>query len=1111
MNRPDTLRHWAYLAVEAAIRHCVCSLTFTCWALSSLLVAQIAGGQTTESIPLDGEWQFRRAGVSPRLAKTVTVPSPFESHEGPDFDGIGIYQRTISAVPLQQRRAILRFHGVATQADVFVNGRLLGQHLGGWTPFDIDITQHLSEDVHLEVHVDEKVGHNSQGFLPVFAPHFGGIWQRVELLLVPPTWIDARASFAWAEPATKTWRVQLKIQGDLPENALIGVAARKVGGGVWGAERRFKIVADRDLDKRREALYRDAQIWLDWRPPHVEFWSPQSPVVYELRFRIGDQQESGVVRWLSSGVLRSGFRSLKTDGRRLFLNGRPIIVRGILNWGWAPPRVAPSIDEQWFREELQQAKRHGFNLMKFCLWIPPKRYLEIADEVGMMTWIEYPTWHSQWRMSQLPVLRREFAEFFQYDRSHPSVVLRSLTCETGPSANLNVIRSLYDMCHEMIPGSIVEDDSSWIQWNRVHDFYDDHPYGNNHTWPGTIRRLEDYIAQRDPKPLVLGEAIAADTWYDRQAILDRWGRDLTQQVARPNDSDTDQTGTTGGELRNDEQADKIPFWLPLHFQSNQAWLHQMQSSLPQLEERQLRADSLRYALQMRKYQVEAFRRMSPGSGYVVSVIRDFPFAEMGILDHTGRPKWSETDWAWHTDIGCLLQTVDEQRTFAAETSTTLTVHVQHGGITPDIDDGTLIVKLFSPGAEQPLLEKQVPLEISAGESPTVDLHWEVPPSPTATAYRLTADFKHRNRVVSQNQWELWAVPQRLPLSNVYRQATAKLPMLPEALRHVPVWRGDEPEAKLVVATHWDTPLIDFVSKGGRALVLADGNRGSWLTTDHWFLRGGPVLADHPLTSQIGRDFLLTMQHFDLAGPVMPDVQHLDEFAPVALLWDNHDIATVKTHALLYESRLGDGSFAATTFRLDNAAGVYLTANLMRHLINGPRPERSLSAATVEAMREKMTERKIDLTSLAWRFRPDPDNQGLRENWHRRAGVGTWQRIEVGKAWESQGHPNLDGWAWYEIEIPIPRNWREQQVYFSLDGADDYYEVYVNGTRIGHGGDRQQRLTAFDQRASHVMTEAIQFGAKNRIVVRVEDWQGAGGLFRPVWIGTAAATQRQLLK
>ncbi len=207
-------------------------------------------------------------------------------------------------------------------------------------------------------------------------------------------------------------------------------------------------------------------------------------------------------------------RSVTTEGLELRLNGKPLAIRGVLNWGYAPPRIAPSIDPNWMREEIMAAKQMGFNLMKFCLWVPPRPYLDLCDELGMLAWVEYPTWHPKFTPEFLPDLRREYQEFFEFDRNHPSVVLRSLTCETGHSADLKVIQELYDACHAAIPGSIVEDDSSWISWNRVHDFYDDHPYGNNHTWEGTLAGLDRYIQEHGEKPLVLGEAIAADTWFD---------------------------------------------------------------------------------------------------------------------------------------------------------------------------------------------------------------------------------------------------------------------------------------------------------------------------------------------------------------------------------------------------------------------------------------------------------------------------------------------------------------------------------------------------------------------------------------------------------------------
>ena len=99
------------------------------------------------------------------------------------------------------------------------------------------------------------------------------------------------------------------------------------------------------------------------------------------------------------------------------------------------------------------------------------REAEIADEEGVLIWLEYPTWHPQLTPKYEAELLREYKEFHQHDRNHPSVILRSLTCETGHGADLAVVQKLTDTAKKMIPGALVEDDSSWIEWNRVTDLF----------------------------------------------------------------------------------------------------------------------------------------------------------------------------------------------------------------------------------------------------------------------------------------------------------------------------------------------------------------------------------------------------------------------------------------------------------------------------------------------------------------------------------------------------------------------------------------------------------------------------------------------------------------
>src|SRR5690606_5499510 len=248
--------------------------------------------------------------------------------------------------------------------------------------------------------------------------------------------------------------------------------------------------------------------------PGVRLWAPDRPHLYRVELELRDAETSEVLDRLERRV---GFRDVSHRGTTLLWNGRPLQVRGMLHWGYSPPRFARHTDPQEWRRQLEDVRALGCNMIKCCLWVPPRGFYEIADEIGLLVWQEYPTWHPQLTPEFLPELRREYEEFHAHDRSHPSVAFRSLTCETGHGAGEGVLRQLYERCHELVPDTLVVDDSAWISWHRVHDFWDDHPYGNNSWWPGKLASFERFIAERRPLPLLFGECIAADTWFDRAA------------------------------------------------------------------------------------------------------------------------------------------------------------------------------------------------------------------------------------------------------------------------------------------------------------------------------------------------------------------------------------------------------------------------------------------------------------------------------------------------------------------------------------------------------------------------------------------------------------------
>ncbi|HOW67860.1 MAG TPA: glycoside hydrolase family 2 TIM barrel-domain containing protein [Candidatus Paceibacterota bacterium] len=1026
------------------------------------------------SLTLKGLWQFRQDSSPAQTWKSVSVPSTFQSHEGQNFHGIGWYRREIPVFDLPpSHRVLLQFTAAATFAEVWWNGEKLGSHLGGWTPFRFDVTDLVrksdpAKPHEIRVRLDEKIGHNTQGFLPVIQPHFGGLWQDVQLLFVSETYIDDLGLQTYGNPQTQQMEIVFDLEGGTsPRNDReVSIRLRPRGADSWG-NRSSKKISESNRSVKTTIPVEE-----------VQTWSPKKPSLYEVEIGL---VENG--RMIDRVQCLAGFREIRAQGNHLSLQGKPLSVRGILNWGYYPTNLAPYPDETRFRRDIELARSWGFNTMKFCLWIPPKRFLELCDELGMLAWMEYPTWHPQLTPEHLEELRREFIEFFHYDRNHPSVILRSLTCETGPGADLAVIQQLYDLAHQHIPGAVVEDDSSWIGWNRVHDFYDDHPYGNNHTWVKTLEGFQEHILAHGPKPLVLGECMAADTWFDQRPLLDRLGANR-------------------------------PYWLPGFFDAMQEWLKRLEPRTSPETLTQLVPDSLNYAMLMRKFQVETLRREIPYAGYVISVLRDFPLATMGLLDYFDQPKWEPFAWSWQADTMVLLQTDNDRRCFFESESFHANIIVSHMGAAK-IPDAQLTVEIQDPTNTRQTVTRASPEAISLKAGAWIralELNCRLPSTAQPRRLLVKATLQAPGLAYT-NSWPIWIVPR--PLDG-WTRGVRLHPSVPEGLARqlfseLPPQKQPRKD-DLVVATRFDDTLAGWLEQGGRVLLLPDGQTNSLPLSSHWFLRGAPVVANHSLGNCVPRPFWIELQHFDLADRVIPNPGYLDEIDPALLLWDTHDLKTVKTHALLFDTRVGKGRLLVSALRhgpLDNAAGQWLLSELLHHLAHGPQPRNGWSNDSWSRLKAKLHEQKIDLTQRPWLFKPDPRDEGVREGW---ASPGlalddTWKDIRVGQHWESQGYPALDHWAWYRLNVQVPQEWKAQSIYLNFEGVDDLYELYLDGQLVTRRGDIEKRIDTFNERFSHDLTGKVQPGQTHTLALRVYDWYGAGGIFRPVSLSTTGFSDK----
>jgi beta-glucuronidase len=349
------------------------------------------------------EYDFDR---SPSLA----VPGDWNSQDDKllYYEGTVWYRTKFDAAPAAAgARQFIRFGAANYEAHVYLNGKKLGLHVGGFTPFEFEVTgKLLPAGNSLVVRVNNQ--RHPEGVPTVNTDwwNYGGLTRDVALLEAPALFIR---DYALALQRGAGDRITGYVQLDH-----------------YAGDQKVKVEIPELKFSTEAAIDRSGRAALDFTVPGLVRWSPANPKRYDVIVSTdGDRLAE-----------RIGFRTIETRGHDILLNGESVFLRGICLHDENPLRGGRVTTEAEVRQLLGWAKELGCNFVRLAHYPHNDYTARVADELGLMLWAEVPVyWTIHWEdAATFQNAANQLSELIQRDKNRASVVIWSVANETPVSA-----------------------------------------------------------------------------------------------------------------------------------------------------------------------------------------------------------------------------------------------------------------------------------------------------------------------------------------------------------------------------------------------------------------------------------------------------------------------------------------------------------------------------------------------------------------------------------------------------------------------------------------------------------------------------------------------------
>ena len=306
-----------------------------------------------------------------------------------------------------RNKALLYFGAANYDCRVWVNGKEAGHHVGGFTPFNFDVTEMLKEGENtVIVKVDNKRHAEDVPTLIFDWWNYGGITRDVKLVKVTPVYIE-----------------DYNVQMVSLEGRRLAFSAR-----LSKAEAGHTVTIDIPELKLKKAVTTDAdgrvQMFAKFKP---QLWSPENPKLYQVNISLDNA---------TTITDEIGFRTIETRDKQILLNGQPIFLKGISIHNEKPNGGGRANSTEDARQLLTWAKELGCNFVRLAHYPHHEYMVREAERMGILVWSEIPVyWTIAWKNpATFANAKQQLTDMISRDHNRANIIIWSIANETPHSA-----------------------------------------------------------------------------------------------------------------------------------------------------------------------------------------------------------------------------------------------------------------------------------------------------------------------------------------------------------------------------------------------------------------------------------------------------------------------------------------------------------------------------------------------------------------------------------------------------------------------------------------------------------------------------------------------------